>query len=247
MARVGDLAGELAVTEETVRRDLKILDEQGVILRTHGGAVRRDDSPALSPLPLASDVPFHQRRALMADAKRAIAREALRLISPGSTIALDGSTTAYELACLLDRTDLTVVTNSLIIASLLGSRPGPTVICVGGTLDRELLHFGGMIALDGLRLLHVDCFFCSCRGVDVSRGYSDPSEAAAHFKRQLIRLADKTVLLADSTKFNARAAVIFGEITDVDQLITDDGADNTVVKAIVESGVECTVARTSTE
>ncbi len=230
MVRVAELASEMAVAEETVRRDLKYLDSQGVLVRTHGGAVTlrpiAGDSaqwPARS-----SDIPFEMRRQAMLPQKQAIAKEAFGRIKGVLTIALDGSTTAWQLATLVHDPALTIVTNSLMITHLFASRasnqPGPQVITVGGTLDRKLQIFTGMIAMDGLRHIDVDLFFCSCGGIDPTRGFSDPSETAALFKRQLIRQASQTIVLADSTKFRSRAPVFFAALDDVHELITDSDA-----------------------
>jgi DeoR/GlpR family transcriptional regulator of sugar metabolism len=226
MVRVADLASEMSVAEETVRRDLKVLDERGVLVRTHGGAVSL--KPLEESAPRSTDLPFELRRKAMLPQKQAIAQEALRRTQGVATIALDGSTTAWELATLLHDPALTVVTNSLMITNFLGSRPSsqpaPQVISVGGTLDRKLQIFTGMIAMDGLRHIDVDIFFCSCGGIDPTRGFSDPSETAALFKRQLIRQASQTVILADSTKFRSRAPVFFADLEDVQELITDADA-----------------------
>ena len=226
MVRVTDLASELAVAEETVRRDLKFLDERGILVRTHGGAVSLQP-PEENPSRL-TDTPFEHRRQAMLPQKKAIAREAMRRIDRVATIALDGSTTAWELATLLHDPALTVVTNSLVITNFLAARPnskpGPQVITVGGTLDRKLQMFTGMIAMDGLRHIDVDIFFCSCGGIDPTRGFSDPSETAALFKRQLTLSASQTIVLADSTKFRSRAPVFFAALDDVHELITDSEA-----------------------
>jgi DeoR/GlpR family transcriptional regulator of sugar metabolism len=223
MVKVAELANELAVAEETVRRDLKYLDERGVLVRTHGGAVSVQTPDETAGR--IADTPFELRRKAMLPQKKAIAQEALRRIVGVATIALDGSTTAWELATLLHDPALTVVTNSLMITNFLASRPasspGPQVITVGGTLDRKLQMFTGMIAMDGLRHIDVDIFFCSCGGIDATRGFSDPSETAALFKRQLIRSAGQTLVLADSTKFRSRAPVFFAALDDVHELITD--------------------------
>ena len=156
--------------------------------------------------------------------KRAIAAEAAKRVSGGITIALDGSTTAWELAAHLDDPSLTIVTNSLMVTTLLASKDGPQVISVGGTLDRKLMMFTGMIAREGLRHVHVDLFFCSCGGIDPARGFSDPSEPSAQFKRQLMHTSDRTILLADSTKFEMRSPVMFASPADVVELITDAAA-----------------------
>jgi DeoR/GlpR family transcriptional regulator of sugar metabolism len=223
MVRVADLASEMAVAEETVRRDLKYLDSQGILVRTHGGAVTL--RPIADHPQRSSDIPFEMRRQAMLPQKQVIAKEAFDRIKGVLTIALDGSTTAWQLATLVHDPALTIVTNSLMITNLFASRnsnqPGPQVITVGGTLDRKLQIFTGMIAMDGLRHIDVDLFFCSCGGIDPTRGFSDPSETAALFKRQLIRQSNQTIVLADSTKFRSRAPVFFAALDDVHELITD--------------------------
>ena len=231
MVRVVSLASELSVAEETIRRDLKLLDERGIAVRTHGGAVL--------PAAPTGDLPFEERRRAMGPQKRAIAQAAAERIGPGATIALDGSTTAFEVASLLTDPSLTVVTNSLLVATMLAARPGPSVISVGGTLDRELMMFTGMIAVDGLRHVHVDLFFCSCGGIDVGRGFSDPSDAGAQFKREIVKLAGRTVVLADSTKFQSRAPVLFARPGDVDQIITDSAAPEAAIASLRAAGLEC--------
>jgi len=232
MVRVVGLASELSVAEETIRRDLKLLDERGIAVRTHGGAVL--------PAPPTGDLPFEQRRRAMGPQKRAIAKVAIERVTPGSTIALDGSTTAFEVAGLVTDPSLTIVTNSLLIATMLAAKQGPTVISVGGTLDRELMMFTGMIALDGLRHVHVDLFFCSCGGIDAGRGFSDPSDAGAQFKREIVKLARQTIVLADSTKFQSRAPVLYARPGDVSEIITDSAAPADAIGTLRAAGLQCT-------
>lgn len=179
----------------------------------------------------------------MGPQKRAIAKIAAQRIGHAATIALDGSTTAFELAGLLTDPSLTIVTNSLLVATVLASRPGPSVISVGGTLDRELMMFTGMIALDGLRHVQVDLFFCSCGGIDPARGFSDPSDAGAQFKREIVKLADRTIVLADSTKFQSRAPVLFARPEDVNEIITDSDAPSAPMAQLQAAGLQCTVVK----
>lgn len=242
MVRVVGLAVELDVAEETIRRDLKLLDERGILTRTHGGAVPRwNTAPAMQ----VGDLPFEHRRKAMGAQKHAIAKEALKRIALSSTIALDGSTTAFELASLLTDPSLTIVTNSLLVATMLASRPGPSVISVGGSLDRDLMMFTGMIALDGLRHVQIDQFFCSCGGIDPVRGFSDPSDAGAQFKREIIKVAGRTIMLADSTKFASRAAVLYATPKVVSEIITDTDAPEEITTQLEASGLPCTRVATT--
>ncbi|HRK30070.1 MAG TPA: DeoR/GlpR family DNA-binding transcription regulator [Tepidisphaeraceae bacterium] len=244
--RVAALATELAVTEETVRRDLKSLDHQGIVVKTHGGASLADRPDSTPHIPLHADVSFEDRRRAMSFAKRAIAREAYTRVRAGQVIALDGSTTAWELACLLDLPRLTVVTNSLVITNLLATRGGVQVICPGGTLDPRLQMFGGIIAEQALQRLQIDQAFISCAGIDADRGLSDPSDSAAQFKRRLLDIADHTILLADSTKLNRKAVVFFAGPTDVNELIVDEApAVEVAIQKLRQLGLSCSTVRAS--
>lgn len=241
--RVAALAEALEVTEETVRRDLNTMDRQGVLLRTHGGAATLDRPDVHSILPAAGDASFEERLRAMSAEKRAIAREAASHVRAGQVIALDGSTTAWELARQLDLPQLTVVTNSLVITNLLSQR-NVNVICVGGTLDKRLQMFGGIIAEQALERLNIDQAFFSCAGIDANRGLSDPSDAAAQMKRRLIELSQRSVLLADSTKIDQRAVVFFANCGDIDELITDSAAPAETLSQIESLGVKCSAVRT---
>lgn len=245
--RVTDLARQLAVAEETVRRDLKLLDRKGLVQRTHGGAVVPHAEEASGALvgssTVAADTSFEQRRREKLSQKQAIARAAVELISPGQTVALDGSTTALELAALLPDVSLTVVTNSVVIAGRLAGRPGLQVICTGGVLDAELKMMTGTLAVEALQRLNIDIAFFSCRGIDPARGYSDPTDAGASFKQALMLRAGRSIVLADSSKMNVRGAVVIGAADSADTLITDDLADATTLRALRKAGVRLTVAK----
>lgn len=244
VVRVAALAAELAVTDETVRRDLKELDRLGIVVRTHGGASMIDRPEPIGAMASEADESFEKRLSAMSLAKRAIAREAVKRIRAHQVIALDGSTTAWELACLLDLPGLTVVTNSLVITNLLASRGNVQVICPGGTLDNRLQMFGGIIAEQALDRLQIDHAFISCAGIDADRGLSDPSDAAAQFKRRLLDIADRTTLLADSTKLGKRAVVFFAKPNDVDELIVDEDPSGLETLAKLQStGLTCTPVR----
>lgn len=248
--RVTDLAQQLAVAEETVRRDLKVLDGRGLVQRTHGGAVTREVSGAagLSSGAVAVDTSFEQRRQEKLEQKQAIARLAVRGIVDGQTIALDGSTTALELATVLPEmtakgVGVTVVTNSVVIAGRLAGRVGVQVICTGGVLDADLKMMTGTLAVEALERLNIDVAFFSCRGVDVRRGYTDPTDAGATFKKALVKRAGRSVVVADSSKFEVRGAVMIGAVDSVDEVITDDLADGAVIRGLRRAGVKVSVAR----
>lgn len=229
-ARVTDLAKRLGVTTETVRRDLKRLDREGRLVRTHGGAVPVEDS--------RHELPLDVRRNAQTAEKAAIAATAARFIEPGDAVCLDASTTCYELAKRLPEEELTVLTPSLAIATLLADRPGVEVVVLGGTLDPASLSLVGPAGLETLRRYNVSKLFFSCRGVDLSRGLSEASERHATLKRTMLDVAERSYLLADGTKFGLRSLVFFANVADVDVLVTDAAADAGVLDEVRAAEVE---------
>ena len=159
--RVSDLARDLEVTEETIRRDLSALSDRGVLERTHGGAV------AVASETDHLDLPHDQRAATHPLQKEAIARVAAAGITPGTVIALDSSSTACRLARLIPDQPLTVVTNSMVVCSVLAERSQIEVICAGGTLDPEAMAFFGLMTQRDLARLNIERLYFSCRGLDL--------------------------------------------------------------------------------
>jgi DeoR/GlpR family transcriptional regulator of sugar metabolism len=211
--RVEDLCRQLRVSPATVRRDLDQLERNGSIRRVHGGAVSvegRLDEPL-----------FAHKTSLAVREKRRIAEAALRLVEPGDTIYLDGGSTVLELARLLrERTNLTVVTNSVQAASELSGR-GPRLILIGGELRRLSQTLVGPLTRLLLNELHLDKAFMGTIGFALKEGLTttDPSEA---FTKQLVtQQARQVILLADSSKAGKVSFASAGGWDRVHMLITD--------------------------
>jgi DeoR/GlpR family transcriptional regulator of sugar metabolism len=236
--RVSDIAQQLDVAQETIRRDLRVLEQEGAAIRTHGGAVRTAPR-SVDGLPTETDLDFSVRLGARAPEKRAIAAHALRMIKPGNVIALDGSTTAWELARILPHHPLTVLTNSLVIINFLAARGDVRIVCTGGRLNPALRMFEGLLAHEALARMNIDLAFFSCRGIDPVRGLSDPTEASASYKQRLIELARESVLLADHTKFESRSAVYLAEPSKVTHIITDRGLPAPKLRPFERLGIKC--------
>lgn len=219
-ARVSELARFFDVTEETIRRDLKVLADQGRLIRTHGGALASQPPAALSS---HIDLPFAQRDSAQMLQKQAIAAQAGRLIKPGEVIALDASSTVCELARQLSDIPLTVVTNSLAVCSILSHHTRVNTICTGGALDADAMAFVGLQAEKALDSFNIAKFFYSCRGIDPERGVSESNERHAALKLRTIELAAQSILLADTSKFGIASSVFYMPADSVGMLITDDG------------------------
>jgi len=232
--RVTHLARRMGVTEETIRRDLEKLGADGQLVRIHGGAV--------SVRQERQKVPFDARKSTNHKANRRIAGKAVAYIDEGDVIALDGSTTALELARIIPDMPITVITNALAIASTLLDRKLVRVVSTGGQLDRDSACFVGSMAEEGLERFNILKFFFSCRGIDLERGLSEACDQHASIKRRMLKLANRSYLLADPSKCQVRSMVFFAGVGDVDVMITDDKIDASFVEAIQGDGVEVVVA-----
>jgi DeoR family fructose operon transcriptional repressor len=230
------LAEEFDVTPETVRRDLKALDRAGLIRRVHGGAIptgRLDFEPDLN-----------EREATAAAQKDRIAKAALaELPSEGSVIIDAGTTTARLVAALPLDSRLTVVTHALPIAARLAEYPDLTLHLVGGRLRHRTRAAVGEWALRAYEDINADVTFIAANGfsladaaVDGKGGLTTPDLAEAAVKRSMIRAARRVVLLADSAKFGQAHFARFGELADVDVLITDEGLSPEDARAIERAG-----------
>ena len=232
--RVAALAKELTVTEETIRRDLEKLGAEGQLVRTHGGAVA-----------LASDrteLPFDVRDAVHLPEKRAIARRAASFINEGDVIALDASSSAYELARCLPERPISVVTNSLAIANLLADAAHIRLILSGGVLDGPSMGLVGALAEENLGRFNIRKLFFSCQGLDIDRGLSLTADEHGRMKRRMMDLAEQAYLLIDHSKLGVRAVEFFANVSELDMVITDPSAPQDAVHRMRDMGVKVEIA-----
>lgn len=231
--RVTELAVEFDVTEETIRRDLDKLAEQGVLRRTHGGAV--------SDKSRNREIPYWFREITHEREKTSIAHHALSYISEGDRIMLDASTSAWHIAKRLRDMDLTVVTNSIRVAVTLSELEKVKVISVGGVLAKRSLSYVGTQAEETMRNYHVDKLFLSCAGVDLERGLSDLTDEQASMRRCMIKQADRRFLLTDYSKIGVRAFSVIGACSLIDEMITDHLVPSGFIERARQQGMMVTV------
>ena len=227
---VATLADTLNVTAETIRRDLTSLERARVLRRVHGGAIpveRIGFEPAVET-----------RDAVLIDEKERIAKAALAEVPDEGAIILDAGTTTARLAQALpvDR-ELTVVVNSPVIATVLGTRPNINVLMIGGRLRGKTLATVDDWALRPLADMYVDVAFIGTNGISVERGLTTPDLAEAAVKRAMISAARRTVLLADHTKIGNDYLARFGTLADLDLLVTDAGVDDELVADVEATGL----------
>jgi DeoR family transcriptional regulator, fructose operon transcriptional repressor len=227
--RVTELSKIFSVTEETIRRDLEKLEKENLLMRSHGGAVSLEKDQ--------SETSYLEREITNASEKKAIAVEAISLIEPGDQIVLDASTTAWYMAKELPDMPLTVLTNSIKVAIELSRKEQIKVISTGGTLLSQSLSYVGPLAERSLSMYHVNKAFLSCKGVHLEKGLSDFNELQALLKKQMMEIADETVLMVDSSKFGTRSFSQISPLSSIDTVITDSHLDNQQRKQIEEKEI----------
>jgi DeoR family transcriptional regulator, aga operon transcriptional repressor len=234
---VADLAAQLSVSSASVRRDLELLEQQRLLVRTHGGAVAQAVSYEL-PLRYRSGRREHQKR-LIAD------EAASRVQGERVTVALTGGTTTTEVARVLSRRDqLTVVTNALNIASELVVRPSVKLLVTGGVAREQSYELCGPIAEASLMGVNLDFAFVGVDGLTQQAGLTTHHEVEAHTNHVMLRQARHVVVVADSTKIGRVAFARICAADEVDELVTDDGADPDEVSRLRDAGLRVTVVAT---
>ncbi|MNJ50216.1 Glucitol operon repressor [compost metagenome] len=233
--RVSELSELCRVTEETIRRDLDRLEQAGRLRRSHGGAV------SVKPKGDAPEIPYAEREVTHAEQKMRIADEAVRRIQPKERILLDASTTAWYMASKLPDIPLTVLTNSIRVATELSTKEKIEVISTGGLLANRSLSYVGPLAERSLESYFVDKMFLSCKGVHLDRGVSESNELQARVKQKMVAIADQVILLADASKFGQQGFTHVMNLEQVSAIITDEGITKETLTALAEKSISVTV------
>lgn len=216
--RVADLVRELEVSDMTIRRDLELLHEQGLLEKVHGGATTLPSSALFEP-------GFSAKVTLQQEAKELIAAAAAALVSPGQAIAISAGTTTYAVARrLLDVPRLTVVTNSVPVADVLyhGGRSDQTVILTGGVRTPSDA-LAGPFTVAALRMVNVDLVLMGVHGMDQRAGFTTPNMLEAETDRALLEAGRRLVVVADHTKWGVIGVSTIARLTQADLLISDSG------------------------
>lgn len=218
-ARISELAEALQVSEMTIRRDIDVLVEQGLVDKVHGGA-----TPAVGTSTVM-EPPFKAKNLRQQVIKDSIATLAADLVSAGDSIALMGGSTVFAVARhLVNIPRLTVVTNSLPVSDFFHreGRVDQTVILAGG-IRTPTDSFVGEIAIQVFHTLNIDTVFMGTHGMDPKGGFSSPNLLESETNRAIRERAKTVVVLADHTKWGEIGFSTFGQIEDADVLVTDDG------------------------
>ncbi len=233
--KVADLCECFGVTDETIRRDLTQLESEGLIDRTHGGAVLNQR--------LRIAYPYHLRQTQSPKEKQLIGRAAAKLVHDGATVILDNGTTTFEVArCLREKKALTIVTTSPLIALDMADNKDFTVIVPGGVLDSDSKSLVGPDAEAFLRRLRVDIAFVGASGVSLERGFTASNVYDAQIKTTMIKASSRPYIVADGTKIGASSLVCFSQLSDVHGLITDGSAPETPLTEMRNQGIDIAIA-----
>jgi DeoR/GlpR family transcriptional regulator of sugar metabolism len=227
------LSGELGLSEDTVRRDLRELAREGVLQRVHGGA-----------LPASPAVVNYQRRGEMAtEAKVRLGRAAARLVEPGQVVFIDGGTTNVQLARALPPTlSATVVTHSPSIAVELANHPHIEVELVGGRLFKHSVVAVGASAIDAIRRMRPDVFFMGVTGVHAEAGLTTGDAEEAAIKRAISAQSGETVVLATTDKLGAASAFTIAPLQEATSLIVEASVPDTDLAPLRAAGVSISTA-----
>ena len=214
---LAELVQALAVSESTIRRDLEVLEEQGAIRRTHGGAVYVKDTSS-------SHLAFADRQTTMSQAKEAIGKAVAGLIPVEQTVIINGGTTCFEVARALAGARLNVITNSVPIASVLSSDLATEVTLIGGYVYPRTGVALGAMAEQQLSSLRATQLVLSCAGV-CEEGAFNANQMMVDVEKKMMGIADEIILAADHTKFGKRSVVKLCDLDQMDVIVTDAGAD----------------------
>lgn len=229
---IASLSEEFDVSPSTIRRDLKLLEDNGMIKMLYGGVVMRK-----SPLK-----PYAQRETANPDEKRAIAVEASRLVRNGHVVIIDAGSTASQVAIALsERKDLfeaTIITPAINVARIFLQKPGFKVLLTGGELTAESEGMVGRIAESFFATVHAHFVFLSCVGLVPEHGamYVDHDRAA--LRKAMVNVANEVIMVADHTKFGKIAAASGFYTKEIDTLITDEVTSDDVLEEIRRAGVK---------
>ena len=232
---VETLAERFSVTLQTVRRDVKLLAEAGLLARFHGG-VR-------VPRSTTENIAYRQRQHIQQDAKRAIARAVAQAVPAGCSLILNIGTTTEAIAReLLHHKGLRVITNNLNVAATLSDNPDCEVIVAGGVVRGRDRGIVGEATVDFIRQFRVDIALIGISGIEADGTLRDFDFREVKVTRAIIENAREVWLAADHSKFNRPAMVEVGRVDQLDMLFTDQAPPPAYATLLAEAGVQCAVA-----
>lgn len=210
---VSDLARNFSVTEETIRRDLRQMEQEGLLTRTHGGAFIQQG--------VQNDVLFSLRAAAYLESKQTIGRLCAEFIHHGDSIFIDASTTSLALCEQIKDLRIAVVTHSLKVADALCNVENISLTMVGGVYSPKSASFEGVQTVQLLERYSFDRAFVSCRTLSLDRGVTDSNETLSMIRATAIKNSKETFIIADHSKFDRSSYIKICDFTDVNYIVSD--------------------------
>ncbi len=228
---VTELSERFDVSAVTIRNDLAVLEQQGVLIRTHGGAMSKPST--------SIELAFDFRRGLHALEKERIGRAAASMVLDGEAIALDASTTAWQVARhLKDRRELTVVTNGVFVALEFLDSPGVTVVMPGGSLRPASASLVGDLGANILQRYNVQKGFFGARGFTIAEGLTDVNQYEVELKRHMVDRCKEVIAIVDSSKWGQVAFATFAPLNEIDCVISDERAPQEMLSKLNEKQIK---------
>ena len=225
-----ELSKFFSVTEETIRRDLKQLEDEGFLTRTYGGAFIQDG--------VGNNVDLTIRETAYIENKQNIAEKCREIIKNGDSIFLDSSTTAYQIAKAVKNMRLTVASNSLLIINEPCERENIHLVTLGGAYLPDDKAFCGNVTLKNLEQYYFDKVFMSCRSLSMEHGITDSHEPTASIRQSLIKRSQKVYIVADFSKFDKTSFLTISDFAPVTGLVTDKPLNQKWLDFLSEQNVE---------
>ena len=231
--QVNDLSVLFGVSTVTIRNDLAFLEKQGIAVRAYGGALICDsNTPGIEPS-------VEDKSSLNTAVKRSIAQAAVSLIKPGHRVILDSGTTTYEIARMMrQHTDIIAMTNGMNVANALLEAEGVELLMTGGHLRRQSQSFYGDQAEQSLQNYHFDMLFLGVDAIDLERGVSTHNEDEARLNRRMCEVAERIIVVTDSTKFNRSSLHKIIDTQRIHTIIVDEGITVDSLEGLRKSGIE---------
>lgn len=229
---VSELSTLYDVSEETIRRDLEKLENEGYVIKSYGGAVLNENANL--------DLPFNVRKNKNVIGKQKIADIISQTIHDGEILFLDASSTAVAIAkAIKNKKGLTIITNSLEIAIELLEVPDCKVISTGGEIVSTAFGLVGHVTDKTIRSYYVDKAIVSSKGFDLEKGFTDSDERHANNKKSMLESARVKILAIDCSKFDRVAFAKIGDLRDITMVVTDAKPEDKWLEKFAEYNVEC--------
>lgn len=229
---VKELAREIKVSEATLRSDLNNMELDGLLTRTHGGAMLTNEEP--------NERDFSVREQKNKNEKQEIAKQAIEYIEEKQCILLDASSTVLELARQIKNLPirLTIVTSGLQTAIELKDSPNITVILIGGLLKKGSKAVEGTLGLDILDSVNIDMMFTSANGFTVENGLTDFSLYEVELKKEMVKRTSKLIALIDHSKIGVNSSAVFAKTNQLDVLVTNKSVDVNMLTELKKQSTE---------